>query len=557
MLATYGSILRSRGAPRLVITALLACGDIILDRTQDRARKAISRLMQLDDGEAFRLDASDTPVRVLPRDLAAGDRIVIYPGARIPADGVVREGSLAVDEKAVTGESVPRERFVGERVMAASVAVHGQAVVEVERAGRDTVAARIIQILEGAGAKPMTLQKNAERVADKLVLPTFGIAGAAWLFSGVVDRATSVIITDFGTGIRVAVPTAALAAMTLAARRGVLVKGASYLERLAEADVVVFDKTGTLTLGMPDVTEVVATSSAFTPDAIVAYAAAAEGNQSHPIADAIRRHAELVRAPSAARAPRLRVARESETYRIGLGLEAKVEGRRVSIGNPRMMREAGIDPGLGEAPREALAVRGESSVLVAIDGVLAGVIGYADAPRPESRAVVERLKAGGRRRVILLSGDARAPVEAVARAVGIDEAIAEVLPANKADVVRDLKARGHKVAMVGDGINDAPALAVADVGISLHGGTEVALETADVVLLEGGLERLPVVFDVADDAMGRVKRVLNLVVVPNGVAILGGALGFISPVVAAIFNNGSTIFASVYAAAPLLRRKLR
>ena len=180
-------------------------------------------------------------------------------------------------------------------------------------------------------------------------------------------------------------------------------------------------------------------------------------------------------------------------------------------------------------------------------------MGYADAPRPESPEVVDALKAGGRRRVLLLSGDANAPVEAIAQLVGIDEAVADVLPENKADVVRRLKAEGRKVAMVGDGINDAPALAVADVGISLHGGTDVALETADVVLLEGGLERLPQVFRVSDEAMARVKQVLGVVLVPNALAILAGAFGLISPVMAATINNGSTLFAAAHAVSPLLR----
>ena len=544
------SLLRADPITASVITTLLSMGDLILDRTKARARTAISRLMQLDDGEAFVVDtlSGERKIRkVHPRELVVGMWIVVYPGARVPADGVIVEGSLSVDEKALTGESVPRDRHVGERVMAASVAVHGQAVIEIERAGQDTVAARIVQILQGAGQKPMTLQRNAERVADKLVLPTFGAAGVAWALSGVIDRLTSVLITDFGTGVRVAVPTAALSAMTVAARAGVLVKGATFLERLSEADTIIFDKTGTLTLGVPEVTEVVAVAGVPAID-IVAYAAAAEGNQSHPIADAIRRSAK------ARNAPEWHPDHDSEAYRIGLGLEARVRGRRVHVGNPRMMREAGIDPTAAEAPRAQLAASGSSSVLVAIDGRLAGVIGYADAPRPESARVVEALKAKGRRRVILLSGDARAPVEAIAKLVGIDEAVADVLPEDKAEVVRRYKGEGRKVAMVGDGINDAPALAVADIGISLHGGTEVALETADVVLLEGGLERLPVVFRIADETMARVKSVLGIVLVPNALAIAAGAFGLIGPMVAAVINNGSTVAASARAIAPLVPR---
>jgi Cu2+-exporting ATPase len=542
------SLLQGQPVTAGIITTLLAVGDLILERTQARARVAISRLMQLDDGIAFVADPDGgAPKRVHPCELAPGMHIVVYPGARVPADGVILEGSLAVDEKALTGESLPRDRQAGERVLAASVALHGQALVEVERAGGDTVASRIVQILEGAGSKPMTLQRNATRVADRLVLPTFGTAGLAWALSGAIDRLTSVLITDFGTGVRVAVPTAALTAMTLAARHGVLVKGATFLERLSEADTIVFDKTGTLTRGEPEVTSVFATSDRFSPRELAAYAAAAEGNQAHPIAEAIRRHALRVDAPEWEPDP------QSE-YRIGLGLRSRVRGRMVYLGNPRLLREAGIDPSAGAPSRDALAKEGVSSVLLAVDGELAAVIGYADAPRPESTGVVAKLKAGGRRRVLLLSGDARAPVEAIARVVGIDEAIAEVLPEEKVDIVRKLKAEGRKVAMVGDGINDAPALAVADVGISLQGGTEVALETADVVLLEGGLERLPGVFEVADSAMRRVKQVLGLVLVPNALAIAAGALGFLSPVMAAIINNGSTIVAAGHAVAPLLRK---
>ena len=543
-------VARAEPVTASVITTLLALGDLILDRTQDRARTAISRLMALDDGEAFVADdAGGLPRRVHPRELRPGMRIVVYPGARVPADGIVVEGSLSVDEKAITGESVPRDRLVSDRVMAASVALHGQATILVERAGSDTVAARIVQILEGAGVKPMTLQRNAEAYADRLVLPTFVTAGLAYASSGILDRLTSVLITDFGTGVRVAVPTAALTAMVLAARAGVLVKGAQYLERLAEVDTIVFDKTGTLTLGLPEVTEVVRCGGKWSLADIAALAAAAEGNQSHPIADALRRHAVTVGAPA------WTLEQGSESYRIGLGLEARVRGHRVMVGNARMMREAGVDPGPAETIRDAMATHGASSILVAIDGHLAGVIGYADAPRPESREVVRALRAGGRRRVLLLSGDALAPVQAIARTCGIDEAIGEVLPEQKAEVVRRLKAEGRKVAMIGDGINDAPALAVADVGISLRGGTEVALETADVILLEGGLSRLPAVLQLSEDAMARVRGVLGIVLVPNAIAIAAGAVGLINPIMAAAVNNGSTIAAALHAVWPLLQRQ--
>jgi heavy metal translocating P-type ATPase len=549
------------------ITWLLGIGDLILERTSDRARTAISKLMKLDADSAWRVrkkkgdgDGREGPPgqpggippveeveQISAKRLALGDLIVVEAGGRVAADGVVVRGTASVDEKALTGESIPKDRGPGDRVLAATVVLDGQIVVEVERVGADTTAAKIVQILEGAGAKPMTLQREAERVADRLVLPAFGVAGSAGLLAQQIDRATSVLITDFGTGIRIAVPTSALTGMTLAARRGVLVKGAQYLERLSKADVVVFDKTGTLTRGMPEIVDVKAAGSMSIQDAL-ALAAAAEARQSHPIAEALRRYAKNlgIEAPDAELG--------TESYAIGRGLTARVDGRTVLVGSARLMAEHRLPVEKAQSAALVHERTGGSSFYVAVDGAIVAVIGYADAPRKESRGVVHALKAGGRRQVVLLSGDARPSVEAVARELGIDQAFAEMLPEDKAEKVRELQREGKVVAMIGDGINDAPALAVADVGVSLDGGTDVALETADVVLLEGGLSKLPDAFEVADDAMRRVRRGLGFVIAPNAVAILLGALGLITPGVAAVVNNGSTVAAAALAVAPLLRR---
>jgi Cu2+-exporting ATPase len=539
------------------ITWLLGVGDLVLERTQDRARTAISKLMKLDADHAFRVrpgaegDLGRDAIEKIPaKRLTVGDRIVVEAGGRVAADGVVVRGVASVDEKALTGESLPRERRVGDRVLAATVVLEGQIVVEVERTGRDTTAAKIVQILEGAGAKPMTLQRDTERTADRLVLPTIGLAGGAAFFAQQVDRMTSVLITDFGTGIRIAVPTNALTAMTLAARQGVLVKGAQYLERLAKADAVVFDKTGTLTSGSPDVFEVAPVCDLPATEALL-LAAAAEGRQAHPIAEAIRRHAARIglEVPAADLG--------SETYAIGLGLSATVRGQHVLVGGARLMKRHGVEVAEGEAVAGRQRALGASSIYVAVSGKLCAVIGYRDEPRPESAGVVRALQAGGRRQIVLMSGDARASAEAVARAVGVDRVFAEMLPEDKAARVRELQREGKTVAMVGDGINDAPALAVADVGISLHGGTDVALETADVVLLEAGLAKLPDAFGVADDAMRRVRRGLGYIIAPNAAAIVLGAMGLLTPGAAALINNGSTVAASLAAVAPLLRGRAR
>ncbi len=527
------------------MTWLIGLGDLLLDRTQERARKALTSLVQLDSADAFRVEGGRV-ARVPTGELAVGDRIVVAAGQRIPADAEVDQGLATVDEKALTGESVPRPRHPGDRLLAATVVVDGEVVARVTRTGMDTTAARIVRILEQANAQPMSLQKTVEKSADRLVWPTIATAVVSAALSGQVQRLTSVLINDFGTGIRIAVPTNALTAVTLASRAGVLIKGGSYLELLARADMIVFDKTGTLTAGEPAVVDVAALG-ALSEHELLALAAAAEARKEHPIAAAVRRRA----AESAVAVEE--IAPGDARFVIGRGVAARVAGRDVLVGSGRFLGENGVPAGAAEGVLARHRAAGVSTLLVAVDGRFEGALGYADAPRPESAAVVAALKAGGRRRTVLLSGDARAPVEAVARAVGVDEAHGELLPEDKVAFVKEAQRLGRVVAMVGDGINDAPALALADVGISLHGSTDVALEAADVILLEGGLRRLQIAFEVGEQAMRRVRQGVGIVVVPNAVAIVLGALGIINPAIATVANNGSTLLAAMVGVAPLLR----
>ena len=533
-----------------LITWLLGAGDLILDRTVDRAHRTMSARAHLEASHAWLLEPSGVADKVAVRHLKPGHRIVVYPGERIGADGVVLEGVATIDEKPLTGESLPRSRRAGEAVHAATVVVEGQIVVEVQRAGADTTAARIVRMLAEVGNKPMTLQRTAEAVANRLVLPTIALGLGAGALSGNLDRLTSVLITDFGSGVRIAVPTAALSALTVAADRGVLIKGGQYLERLSRADTVVFDKTGTLTLGEPEVLEVLTLADRTRQD-VLAFAAAAESRHKHPIATAMRTAAALEGANL------LAAELGSERYTIGSGVEAQVAGHRVLVGRRQLLRAHGLDG----SDVEAIAARhrglGASSLFVAIDDRLEAAIAYADKPRAESGDVVRALRAGGRRKVLLMSGDSRTVAEAVGARLGVDAIMSELMPEDKARLVRALQREGHVVAMVGDGINDAPALALADVGISLHGGSEVALDTADVVLVDGGLSRLPQAFELADEAMQQVKTGLALVLGPNLVAMALGALGLCPPAAAALINNGSTVVSGLVGLAPLVRQRFR
>jgi Cu2+-exporting ATPase len=546
--AIVASLATSRFATAAFMTWLLTVGDLLLERTTGRARMAIAALMQIDVADAWRVDRDGRVVRVASKELKRGDRIVVYAGERAPADGIVALGVAMVDEKALTGESLPRERNPGDRMLAASVVMEGRVVIDVDKTGTDTVAARIVSILQGAGSKPMTLQQNVERVANRLVLPTVAVAVLSAVLTGQIDRMTSVLITDFGTGIRIAIPTTALTAMTLAAREGLLVKGGQYLERLARADAVVFDKTGTLTRGEPAIVDVRAVG-ARPLDETLAFAAAAEAHQHHPVAVALRRWV-------ASRSIRLAAGEiEDERATIGKGVSATVNGRRVVVGRRRLLRDEGVDISAAESVRAHHRAVGASSLLIAIDGKLEAVLAYADEPRAESAHVIESLRQRGRREVVLMSGDIERVARSLGARLGLDRVLAELLPEDKAREVRAMQGRGRIVAMVGDGINDAPALALSDVGISLRGSTEVALETADVLLLDGGLSRLPRTFELADTAMRRVDQALALVISPNVIAIILGALGLLPPAGAAAINNGSTVIATLLALAPLFSMK--
>ena len=531
------------------ITWLLGLGDLLLAHTSDRARAALSKVVGIGARDAWRV-AGDGVEKVSVDKLRPGDLLVIDAGGSVAADGRVLRGEALLDEKALTGESAPKARREGDRVLAASVVTEGHIVVEVQRTGDDTAAARIVRILETAATKPMTLQRDAERMADRVVLPTFGLAGGAAFLAGDIQRATSVLITDFGTGLRIAVPASALASMAAAARAGVLVKGAQFLERLSKADVVVFDKTGTLTLGHPDVVEF-STLGAMTPDEALSLAAGAEARQHHPIAEAVRRFAS-----SRGASPRSAEV-GSERAVLGMGLRAVVDGRVVHLGSLRFLRREGLSAGAAELPAKRLQSHGVSPLALAIDGDVVGLFGLADRPRPESAAVVRALEAGGRRHVAVMSGDAKATVDALGRELGISEAVGELLPEDKVAYVRAQKERGRIEAMFGDGINDAPALAVADVGISLHGATDAAMETADVVLLDGGLAKLPDAFRLADEAVASVRSSVAMVVAPNAAALGLAALGLLGPAGAALVNNGSTVVAGIAALRPLFRAAAR
>jgi Cu2+-exporting ATPase len=544
--ATLAALATGRPITAAFVIWMVGIGDFLLDVSANNARSALSMLMGRKDAEALRVLPDGAIESVPVGNLQAGDHIMVHTGHSIVADGRVVSGLAEVDGKALTGESRLLPKKEGDPVFASTVVVAGQLVVEVDRYGKDTEAAKIERILNTVGSKPLTLQRDALDIASKLVLPTFGVAGLAAALSGDVTRAVCVLITDFGTGFRIAVPTTALTAMTLAAREGVLVKGAQYLERLSKTDVIVFDKTGTLTSGAPEVVEVV-TARGMTESTLITWCASAEARHDHPVARALKSYAKEQGIRLVEPEP------GSEEYAVGLGLSARVEGHRVRVGRAMWMESLKLK--ISPSFKKHLArfqKESKSSLCVAVDDKVVGLVSYSDGTRRDSAAIVRRLQSSGRK-IVLLSGDSPEVVKNLARTVGIDEALGGLLPHQKAEYVRRMQEAGSVVAMVGDGINDAPALAAADVGISIAGSTDVALETADVVLLHGGLARLEKAFQISDQAMTSVRQNLGIIVVPNAIAIALGAFGLIGPPLAAIINNGATFLAVLVGTMPLLK----
>ena len=538
-------ILAWRGSlwPASLSAMLIAGGEYIRALTARRSRAVLVDLFGT-RGQLAWVVRGERPERVPAETLGAGDIVVVYPGELILVDGTVTRGEAIVDQKSLTGESKPLMKRPGDSVFASTFVTAGQLSILTERAGRQTRADRIVQLLEEAPVHDTAIANYAARFADRFVLPTLLAGTAIFLLTRNPVRAAAVIVFDFATGIRVSVPTTVLAAMSAAAvRRNVLIKGGRAIEQLARVDTIVFDKTGTLTSGAPSVIDVGSVEGGTSPDEVLSVAAAVELRLTHPAAHAI---------VSAAHQRGLAIPdRRASAFAVGLGVSGEVEGQRVEVGSAQHLERAGIPiEAEAAAAAEIAGKSGASTVFVARGGRTIGWIAYADVARSEARDVLQALRAQGVRRLLMLTGDQPDVAAAVAREVGIDRVEAGVFPERKAEVVRALQERGHVVAVVGDGINDSPALGYADVSISLKDSSDVARESADVVLhddLWGVVDAL----DVARHAMRVIRDDLTLVAVPNAVGFALACTGFVSPTLATALNNGSAVAAALNGLRPL------
>lgn len=543
----------------VVIVTLVFVGQVLELRARERTGDAIRALLDLAPKTARRILPDGTEYDAPLENIMAGDQLRVRPGDAVPVDGVVVSGSSSLDESMLTGESMPVEKGPGDKVTGATINKNGSLIIEAGKVGADTVLAQIVAMVSGARRSRAPIQGLADRVSA-IFVPTVvavaAVAFVAWMIFGpspalvfAFASAVSVLIIACPCALGLATPISITTAAGRGAQAGVLIKDAEALERMAGVDTLIVDKTGTLTLGKPTLTDTVALGAIIEAD-ILAFAAALERGSEHPLAEAIVDGA-------AAKAVRKLDATDFEAV-TGKGVKGLIEGRKAALGNAAMMQDLGLDTSSAEAEADALRALGKTAMFIAIDGALAGIVAVADPIKDSTIPAIAALHALGLR-VIMATGDNERTAKAVAAKLGIDEVRAGVLPEDKKALIDELRAQGRKIAMAGDGVNDAPALAAADVGIAMGTGADVAMKSAGITLLGGDLMGIVRARKLAKATLRNIKQNLFFAFAYNaaGIPIAAGVLypltgTLLSPMIAAAAMSLSSV--SVITNALRLRR---
>ena len=528
-----------------VIITLILLGKMLEAVSKGKTGEAIKKLMGLAPKTAFVIqNGAETEIPV--EEVEIGDIIIVKPGAKIPVDGIVIEGHTAIDESMLTGESMPVDKKAGDKVYAASLNTTGTVKFRAEKVGSDTALAQIIKLVEQAQGSKAPIAKLADIVAGYFVPAVIAIAvasGIAWFigtgdFKFALTIFISVLVIACPCALGLATPTAIMVGTGKGAENGILIKSGDALETAHKINAIILDKTGTITEGKPSVTDLICASN-FTQEKLLQLVASAEKNSEHPLGQAIVRGAQ----------EKSLALLEAENFNsiTGQGIEAQIAGLSVFVGNRKMMEEKNISVKELEKDADKLAEEGKTPVFVATDGQPAGIVAVADVVKKSSRAAIESLHKMGIE-VAMITGDNKKTAEAIARQVGIDRVLAEVLPQDKAFEVKKLQQEGRKVAMVGDGINDAPALAQSDIGIAIGSGTDVAMESADIVLMHSDLTDVPTAILLSKKTIRNIKQNLfwafgyNTIGIPVAAGVLylfGGPL--LNPMLAAAAMSLSSV----------------
>ncbi|WP_144525176.1 heavy metal translocating P-type ATPase [Bacillus sp. DE0042] len=514
-----------------VLITLIILGKLFEAKAKGRSSEAIKKLMGL-QAKTATVVRDGTEIKILIEEVVAGDIVYVKPGEKIPVDGEIVEGKSAIDESMLTGESIPVDKTIGDVVIGSTINKNGFLKVKATKVGRDTALAQIIKVVEEAQGSKAPIQRVADQISGIFVPVVVVIAiitFAVWMlfvtpgdFGGALEKMIAVLVIACPCALGLATPTSIMAGSGRSAEYGILFKGGEHLEATHRLDTVILDKTGTVTNGKPVLTDVIV-ADGFHKEEILRLVGAAEKNSEHPLAEAIVQgiKEKKIDIPS------------SETFEAipGFGIESVVEGKQLLIGTRRLMKKFDIDIEEVSKSMEELEREGKTAMLIAINKEYAGIVAVADTVKGTSKAAIARLKKMGLD-VVMITGDNTQTAQAIAKQVGIDHVIAEVLPEGKAEEVKKLQAQGKKVAMVGDGINDAPALATADIGMAIGTGTDVAMEAADITLIRGDLNSIADAIFMSKMTIRNIKQNLFWALAYNGLGIPIAAFGFLAPWVA-------------------------
>ena len=516
-----------------LVVLMMSVGEWLENFTVARADNALRDLARLIPATVtVRRDGHEIIIPV--EEVTLQDVVVVHTGERVGVDGVVVKGSASLNQAAITGESMPVEKAEGDDVFAGTINEVGTLEVKVSKLGQDTTLGQIVKLVKDAQASQAPVQRVANQYAKILVPVTFAIAIGVYLLSGDILRSITVLVVVCPCALVLATPTAVVASIGNAAKRGILIKSGAVVERIGKVDVVAFDKTGTLTHGRPVVNEVISLNS-LTADELVKLAASAERYSEHPIGKSL---------VTACRERRLALD-EPEEFDVlpGFGVSARLAGAQVLVGNRALLCERGVLwPSQVDERVRQLESAGQTVIALATNEEIAGLITLVDTPRPEAKQAIAELKALGISEVIMITGDNPRTAERIAKELGIDRFFAEVLPQNKMDIILALQAEGKKVAFAGDGVNDAPALAAADIGIAMGlAGTDIAMEVADIGLMNDEIARLPQVIDVSRKALVVIRQNVVFSMGINVLSVFLGGFGVIGPVVGALMHEFSAL----------------
>ncbi|MDR2295347.1 MAG: heavy metal translocating P-type ATPase [Clostridiales Family XIII bacterium] len=543
--AIGATVLRGQFTTATSIIFLIGLSDLLEEYTRRRTRNALAESLLLHVDTVW-IDRDGEAVPVKLSELRTGERVIVRTGSVIPVDGVVRRGEALVNQSTMTGEAAAVRKAEGSAVFAGTAVEEGEITVEASSLGGESRIHRIVELIHNAEHLKADAQSRAEKLADKIVPFNFLLAAGVFLCTRSVDKAVFALLVDYSCAIRLATPISVISAMREASGRSIVVKGGRYLEAVAAADTIVFDKTGTLTLAMPRVSKVLPFEG-YSRESVLRLAACLEEHFPHSVARAIVKKAREEGLPHEEEHARVE-------YVVAHGIASALRGKRVVVGSRHFVCE---DEGIAMCPEQderiAREAGGDSAVYLAVDGRIAGVVFINDTLRQEAPEVIDALRRAGLRRIVMLTGDSELSAREIGRQLGLSRFCAQMLPEEKARVVRACKAEGRKLIMVGDGVNDSPALAEADVSVAMKDASDLAREVADITLLRSDLRDLLYLRRLSVGLMRRIARNYRGIIAFNTALLLLGLSGLITPGASALLHNLSTILISAASTKPIVK----